>query len=68
MATEYDLLRLLLTRQEKHNEETATPFDKPIKITGSPFHKRKSITRVLLSLFRKKPSWVGQVGNSREPV
>jgi hypothetical protein len=59
MATEYDLLRLLLSRQEKHNQRTATSIDKRINITATPIDKRINITKLLLSLLRTRPSWLG---------
>ena len=62
MATEYDLLRLLLSRQEKHNQRTATTIDKRINITATTIDKRINITTLLLSLFRTRPSWLGAVG------
>ena len=65
MATEYDLLRLLLSRQEKHNQRTATTIDKRINITATTIDKRINITTLLLSLFRTRPSWLGAVGRSR---
>jgi hypothetical protein len=57
MATEYDLLRLLVSRQDKHNQRTATPIDERINITATPIDKRINITGLLLSLLRTRPSW-----------
>jgi hypothetical protein len=66
MATEYDLFRLLLSRQEKHNQRTATTIDKPINITVTPIDKRINITKLLLSLLHSWPSWLAAVGRSRD--
>jgi hypothetical protein len=60
MATEYDLLRLLLSRQEKHNQQTATTIDKHINITNTAIDKRINITRTL-PLSGTRPSWLRAV-------
>jgi hypothetical protein len=65
MATEYDLLRLLMSRQEKHNERTATPIATRITITNTPVAKRINVTR-LLSLLLARPLWLCAVGRSRD--
>ena len=57
MATEYDLLRLVLSRQEKQNQRTATTIDKDINITNTTINTRINITR-LLPLLRTRPSWL----------
>jgi hypothetical protein len=66
MATEYDLLRLLLSRPEKHNQRTPTTIDKRINITATPIGKRVNVTKLLLSLLRTRPSWLAAVGRSRD--
>ena len=66
MATEYDLLRLLLSRQEKHPDRTLTPIDKRINITAVPIDKHINITRLLLPLLRMRPSWLGADRRSRD--
>ena len=60
MATEYDLLRLVLSRQEKHKQPTATTIDKDINITNTTIDKRINITR-LLPFLRTRPSWLRAV-------
>jgi hypothetical protein len=54
MATEYDLLRSLLSYSEKHNQHTIKPFDKHIRI------------RKLLSSLRMRARYAGSFLDDRQ--
>ena len=54
MATEYDLLRSLLSHPEQHNQRTTKPVDKRINIGK------------LLSLLHTKLSWLRALERSRD--
>jgi hypothetical protein len=54
MATEYDLLRSLLSRSDQHNERTVRPIDKHVNITK------------LLSLLRRTRSSLGIMRRRRD--
>jgi hypothetical protein len=54
MATEYDLLRSLLSYSEKHNQHTVKPFDQLIRI------------RKLLSLLRIRARYAGTSPDDRQ--